>query len=351
MVQVVRLKHVKATRYRGRVYWYHRLTKERLPDDPNERAARVLEINATLDGWRNDVVPGSLAALISHYRASPDYKRLAPSTRESYLRDMDLLCRNVPDKLVSEIDRAWLYAGRNNMADTPRAADKMLTTLSILMNFAVDQLGWRADNPVRGVRKLRGGESYEPWPEAAIQRFRAQANPRMVWAMELALYTGQRRGDVLAMQWRHIRDGAISVTPGKTRNRTGKTLVIPLHPHLAAVLDGIPRVGTNIVHRKDGRAYTGDGFASIFQREKKRLGLDGLQFHGLRHTLGRMLAEAGRSEREIMAVLGHETAAMATRYTQGADQERLARSAIEELESRTKVTKLRDRTVKKGQPR
>ncbi|MYJ71520.1 MAG: tyrosine-type recombinase/integrase, partial [Rhodospirillaceae bacterium] len=107
--------------------------------------------------------------------------------------------------------------------------------------------------------------------------------------------------------------------------------------HLEDVLTGIPRKGMVIVHRADGRPYSGDGFASIFQREKKRLGLGALQFHGLRHTAGQRLAEAGCSDREIMAILGHRTAAMVTRYTRGAEQKRLAKAAIVKLEPRTRV--------------
>ena len=153
----------------------------------------------------------------------------------------------------------------------------------------------------------------------------------MVWAMEIAVHTGQRRADLLGMQWRHIEDGLISVA----QQKTGERLLIPIHADLAVVLDAIPRRGTNIVHREDGRAYTGSGFAAIFQREKKRLGLGGLQFHGLRHTAAARLAEAGATDREIMAILGHRTATMVTRYTRGAAQKRLARAAIVKLESRT----------------
>ena len=45
---VVRLRHVKRVRSKGRTYWYHRITRERLPGDREERAARVLEINRTM---------------------------------------------------------------------------------------------------------------------------------------------------------------------------------------------------------------------------------------------------------------------------------------------------------------
>ena len=340
-MQVVRLKHVKSYRRRGRVYWYHRRTKERLPDDENQRIARVLKINETLDGWRDDVIPGSLGDLICRYRASPEFKRLKESTKKSgYNIYLALLERTVAKTTVADINTVWLYQARDAMADTPRAADMLLSVLSILLNFSIAR-GWRSDNPARHVKKLRGSKSYEPWQEVAVERFRAGANPRMVWAVELAIYTGQRQGDVLAMQWRHIEQGMISVA----QQKTGERLLLPIHRDLAAVLETIPRVGTNIVHREDGRSYTGSGFSSIFQREKRRLGLGGLQFHGLRHTAAARLAEAGATDREIMAILGHRTAAMVSRYTRGAEQKRLAQAAIVKLETRTRVSNTPEKGV------
>ena len=339
-MQVVRLKHVKRYKAGGRTYWYHRITKERLPDNEAERIARALHVNATLDGWRDDTIPGSIGDIVSRYRASPEFKRLAPLTRKSYMTQLAVLENTAADTPIAEIDAAQLYEVRDAMAGTPRAADKMLGMLSILFSFAVAR-GYRQDNPARYVKRLRGGKSFEPWTEAAIERFRAGANPRMVWAMELALFTGQRRGDVLAMRWNHIEDGLIEAA----QQKTGERLLIPVHPQLADVLAGIPRKGLAIVHREDGRPYSGTGFASIFHREKKRLGLAALQFHGLRHTAGQRLAEAGCSDREIMAILGHRTASMVTRYTRRADQKRLAKAAIVKLESRTKVSKAPDKSV------
>ena len=328
-MHVVRLKHVQRIRRKGRDYWYHRIVRERLPDDETERVKRVLEINGSLDGWREGPRSGSLGELICCYKESAEFRQLAPSTRKSYLYFLGVLENSVARKRVAAIDTPWLYKVRDGMAKTPRSANILMAVLSILLNFSIAR-GWRTDNPARHVKKLRGGKSYEPWPDAAVERFREEANERLVWAMELAIYTGQRRGDVLAMQWRHIEGGRISVA----QQKSGQRLLIPIHDDLAAVLEDIPRLGTNIVHRADGRGYTGSGFASIFQREQKRLGLGGLQFHGLRHTAAARLAEAGATDREIMSILGHRTAEMVTRYTRGAAQERLAEAAIVKLKPR-----------------
>ena len=49
----------------------------------------------------------------------------------------------------------------------------------------------------------------------------------------------------------------------------------------------------------------------------------GLTFHGLRTTLATDIAEAGGSEKEMMAVLGHRTEAMASHYSQPSEQEEI----------------------------
>jgi integrase len=46
------------------------------------------------------------------------------------------------------------------------------------------------------------------------------------------------------------------------------------------------------------------------------------QPHGLRKTLGRLLADAGASAHDIVAALGHTTLAEAERYTREADRRR-----------------------------
>src|SRR5262245_46403329 len=61
------------------------------------------------------------------------------------------------------------------------------------------------------------------------------------------------------------------------------------------------------------------------------------QPHGLRKTLGRLLADAdadaGASAHEIMAALGHTTLAEAERYTREADRRRGGRQAVVKLEA------------------
>jgi integrase len=53
--------------------------------------------------------------------------------------------------------------------------------------------------------------------------------------------------------------------------------------------------------------------------------------HGLRKTLGRLLADAGVSTHDIMAALGHTTLQQAENYTREADRRKGGRRAVSKL--------------------
>ena len=53
--------------------------------------------------------------------------------------------------------------------------------------------------------------------------------------------------------------------------------------------------------------------------------------HGLRKAALRRLAEYGSTSKEIQAISGHKSLAEIERYTEQADQQRLAKAAISKL--------------------
>jgi len=72
------------------------------------------------------------------------------------------------------------------------------------------------------------------------------------------------------------------------------------------------------------------GFGQMISAAIREAGLPGrCKAHGLRKAAARRLAEAGCSASEIAAITEHKTLAEVERYTRAADQERLARQAIQ----------------------
>jgi DNA-binding NarL/FixJ family response regulator len=77
-----------------------------------------------------------------------------------------------------------------------------------------------------------------------------QHGPTWIWqATALALYTGQRQGDVLEMSWAAVKDGMIEVQ----QEKTGKTLSIAAHQQLLSVLQMLCHglLNKQIAHKLD----------------------------------------------------------------------------------------------------
>jgi integrase len=111
-------------------------------------------------------------------------------------------------------------------------------------------------------------------------------------------------------------------------NKTGKRLVIPIHPVLQAVLAQTPRENLTFLVTAYGKPFTSNGFGNWFRDRCNEAGLPQCSAHGLRKAGTRRLAEGGKSNPQIKAVTGHTTDSEVSRYTAEADQKKLARQAL-----------------------
>lgn len=332
------LPYVQAFEQRGRIFTYYRRDGRRLriAGEPGSEAwrARYDEIHKGWSGGgrQDDAAHGSLAWLIAEYRASSRYRRLKPATKASYERYLRELVKGRENAAWLSVERATVIALREKHQDSPRRANYYVQLLSILGEVAIDK-GIRRDNPAKGVNKLEGGAGWRAWEPDELLWFEGLCPPGPLrLAYMLALYTGQREADVLAMTWRSIdkAEGVIEVTQSKT----GATVWIPIHETLQEELDAAERRGFHIVSTEAGRRYTLDGFKSLWRRMVLEAGLDGVTFHGLRKNATAALAEAGCTTEQIKAVTGHKTDAMVSLYTRSARQRLLAREAMRLLSNR-----------------
>ena len=335
---IIRLKHVKRVRAKGRTYWYHRITGERLPEEHEERAARVLEINRTMKGAARKITAGSLADVIAQYKQAPEFRGLRDRTRHDYAIYLDLLSETWGPHPVASLERKHILRLRDKYAETAAKANKIVTVLRIVLTFAIER-DYRRDNPAKEIKKIAMGAGHASWPDEAITRFLETAPPMMVLALKLGFYTGQREGDVLAMSWHDCDGEYIKVIQSKT----GTKLSIPVHAALREALDGQDRISPIILTTSTGRPFAGSNFRHHFGKAMKAAGLVGLTFHGLRYTAAAKLAEAGCSNKQIASITGHKSLAMIEKYTRDADQKRLSGAAIIAWEnaSRTKNGKPR----------
>ena len=129
----------------------------------------------------------------------------------------------------------------------------------------------------------------------------------------LAMITGARIGELLALKWDDCADGAMTFL--QTKN--GKARRIEITPSIQAVFDQLPKASSWLfTNRRTQRGYTVNGARHVFDRAVVRAGLSAdITLHTLRHTaLSRMIA-AGFDDYTVMAISGHSSTRMLARYT------------------------------------
>jgi integrase len=148
-------------------------------------------------------------------------------------------------------------------------------------------------------------------------------------AYAIALYTGQRRADQVAMTRAHRKDSVIQVSQGKA----GETLWILEHRELTAELARGDQSHMSLLTTSKGKAFDPMYYGAWFAEAIDDAGLpDDCVLHGLRKYAARKLAEASCSESEIRAITGHKTTRMVEEYTKAASKKRQASAAILKLE-------------------
>jgi integrase len=336
MPQRKQLAHVERIRVKGKTYWYVKVRgvrRGRLPGDENspewlEAYAQIMR-GVVTERSRTPNAYGSVGWLIQEYTASKAYAKLAPATRESYSRNLEHL-RTLASFPATDIKRAHIRRLREAMADTPRAQHLFTQVAARLFSWGISDRDLEMSNPAAKMKREDAPESYAAWSEAEMQAFEGSGPPRAAMsAYMLARYAGARRTDLAGLR-RSSYDGLAISIPG---TKTDTPVTVPAHPRLKAYLDSLPPT-LYLITDEHGRPVKANTLSKVMRAHLDKIGLSHLTLHGLRHTAGQALAEAGCSPHEIAAVLGHRTLQMVQHYTKKARQGRLAASAIVKLRTR-----------------
>jgi enterobacteria phage integrase len=331
---VIRLKYVHAFRDRtGRMRYYFRRHGKRcalpgLPGSSEFMAAYAAQLNnqPKQAEQRPTAAPGTFAALAIRYFGSPQYCRLSVASRGNYRRVIDGFLEQHGHRRVDQMNRGHVDVVIGKIADKPGAGIILLKRIRTLLRYAM-ALGWTDRDPTAGVKAYKSNEIHT-WNEGEIAAFEKRwpegSRERLTFA--LLLCTGQRGSDVHRMMWTDIAGDTIRVAQRKTAVR----LIIPIHNDLLRLLAMADRGDGTILMTGYGHSFSLKGFGNMISTAIRKAGLPGrCKAHGLRKAAARRLAEAGCSASEIAAITGHKTLAEVERYTRAADQERLARQALQ----------------------
>lgn len=228
---------------------------------------------------------------------------------------------------LHKMDRAFVFALRDTKIMPKHGtwlANYAVTVLRILFRLAHDR-GWLDVNPlyerVRKIRRKReGAPANRPWTEEECMSVMEHAPQQLLLPLALAMCAGLRKADFLTATMASLRGDKIIVRTSKR----GVPVMIPLHPILKRAIDNRPKSdAVQIAVNSLGSPWTATGFNASFRSFKIRLEKQGLielglTPHGLRHTLGTRLREAGADDRTIADILGQKTSSMARHYSENA---------------------------------
>lgn len=288
--------------------------------------------NGQISAGKGRALPGTFDDLIARFYESQEWQELKASTRTTYRGELERFRAQYGSRNAKTMQAKHIRNLLRKMIDRPTAANNLRKRLAQLFDLAI-VMGWRSDNPARPVKALKtrkGG--HRTWQEEQIAVFEA-AHPIGTKArllFDLALYTAQRRSDLATMGPQHVESGRIRVKQLKTDKR----LRIPIHPNLAKSIAATPIGHLAFLTSNRGAPYTKESLGNYFRDACEGLDLDGYSLHGLRKAASRRMAEVGLSNQLIKSITGHVTDSEVSRYTQEAEQEKMADLAMASLSSK-----------------
>ncbi len=221
---------------------------------------------------------------------------------------------------------------KGRMIGGPSAANNLRRELKGLFDYAIKVLHLDRPNPVYQAATIAvPRRGFHTWTDAEIEQYRDfwPLGTKARLALEIFLWTAQRRGDASKFGHRHVVDGQIEVTPAKTGNSTGVTVWLPAAPQLLEAIAAMPVTGTETFLVTDyGKPFSVAGLGNKMREWCTRAGLPHCSAHGLRKAAARRSAETGATNQELKALGGWTTDRQVAIYTQDANKKALAKRAM-----------------------
>ena len=281
---------------------------------------------------------------VKYFEGCADYKRLDSRTQRVRRQILEATF-NEPtkpdsgkffgDMPLAKMDPGAIEVLRDRKLDVPEAANSRLKAIRQVFKWGIkrktaDGKPYAPHNPARDVDYFKTGSTgFHTWTieEVAQYQERHKIGTRARLALDLLLYLGQRRSDIIRLGRQHARVDKITFTQFKGRNRKPKRLTLPILPVLQRTIDSSPCGDMTFLVNEFGRPFTDAGFGNWFRDRCIEAGVPG-RAHGLRKAGATIAANNGATAHQLMAIFGWETLKQAEVYTRAADQLRLAEGAM-----------------------
>lgn len=338
--------HRQITRH-GRTVWYVRRGKGpriRVPGEfgtPEFMAAYETAVRGESPTSSKRARTGTLQWLYDRYRESSAWAELSNATRRQRENILAKVMKNAGTEPYGDITRKTVEQGKDARRDTPSQARNFLDALRGLFRWALAQDYIQVD-PTSGVLnpKKKKGPGFKAWTESDIEAYQTRyplGTKERVW-LDVLLYTGTRRGDVVKLGRQHEQTIYDPTTGCETKVVAFKTekggevveVTIPILPILQSTLDAGPTGDLAYICGSNMRPLTKESFGNSFSAAARAAGVN-KSAHGVRKVAATTAANNGATVHQLMAIFGWVTSQMAELYTREANRRGLAQSGVHTL--------------------
>ncbi len=203
-----------------------------------------------------------------------------------------------------------------------------LGVLKSIVNRAVFN-GLLEKNPIQKVRAFREASRDRTLTQEEYQALLGYCSPRLNSILQLAYWTGMRRGEILGLRWEQVDFQNKVVNLEAADTKTQEKREVPLTEGLLELLKRTPRtLGSPYVFTYKGQRIK--NIKTAFWKAVRKAGIKNFRFHDLRHCAVTNLRKAGVNDSVIMSISGHKTYAMFKRYNRIDRQDRV--NALKQVE-------------------
>jgi integrase len=283
-------------------------------------------------------IPGTLGWLAARYLGSDEFQRLnakSQATRRAIIEDclLEPLKPGSKDVMagcpLTIFSTEHLQVLRDRKKGFPGAANNRLKYFSSMLGWGVEKRDLKS-NPARDVRRIKySSDGFHTWTVEEVRQFEKHhpIGTKARLALALLLFLGVRRGDAAVIGPQQVNGDTIRFTPRKTNYMRKEESVKVILPVLARIIAASPVGKNTFLVTSHGRPFSDSGLGNWFRERCDEAGLPKCSAHGLRKAGAALAAEAGATDRQLMALYDWTSEKQANVYTKAASKRLLAASA------------------------
>ena len=271
----------------------------------------------------------TLSSLIKDFKIefAPKHYRIREDKKEAWRFQLARLDESLGAYCLAAIDQKSVASFRDERLKgtaerkpvNESTVRKELYMLSKVLGFAQTEKGITLPrgNPVEKIRKPSEGKGRtrrldsDEWT-AFERECKKSQNPWLWPAVQLAVETAMRQGELLSLTWPQIdKKNRLALLYDEDKIKNKEVRAVPLSPMAQEVLKALPSSVRGPVLKVERMTLY---HAFCYARDRAKI--EDFTFHDLRHEALSRLAERGDfSVLELAEVSGHKTLQMLKRYT------------------------------------